>query len=92
MITNFYQIINMDSYYCLIKLKSSSAIVMYLFHNHNLLKYPLCIISDSSNVMHQLINSHDIFMQLSVSHILYLGQELYKAEVSLQFKQHYIQY
>lgn len=91
MINNIYQIINMDTYYCLIKLRSSSSIILYLFHSQYTFKYPLCLVSSSSSIMYKLMSLHDSFMSLSFGHVLYLGQELYKAEMSLKLSQDYIQ-
>ena len=76
-----------DDSYCLIKCVPRYKIWLALFQD----KYPICLISNSATIMHELIDAHDTFRTLSISHILYLGQEIYKAEISLTLGQNYVQ-
>ena len=80
----------MDQHYSLIQ-SAESNIILYLFHNKSLINYPICLISSSSNDIYQLISIHDIFLKLSLCHLLYLAQEVYKAELSSILGQQYIQ-
>lgn len=66
-------------------------IILCLFHNNNKSTYPIYLISNSSKKIFQLISIHNSFLNLSMSHYLYLGKELYKAEVALILGQDYIQ-
>ena len=46
---------------------------------------------NSAHIMYTLMGLHDTFQNLSTNHILYLGQEIYKAELSLNLGQQYTQ-
>ena len=85
------QLVKMDNYYCLIKFILPSSYILYLFDNRFIDKYPLCLASYSSNMICDLIDLHDVFIILSVKHTLYLGKELYKAEICSKLGQKYIQ-
>ena len=80
----------MDNYYSLIQLKSAN-IILYLFPSLSDRLYPLCLICQSSDQMYILMDFHDVFLRLSLYHVLYLGQEIYKVELSLKLGQQYTQ-
>ena len=83
----------MDSYYCVIKCisQSKSSLILYLFSSKYTNKYPVSLTSYSSKAIYQLMDLHDAFLFLSLRHILYLGQELYKAEICVKLGHQYIQ-
>nr|QVY58233.1 hypothetical protein [Eucheuma denticulatum] len=82
----------MDKYYCLIQVKTNYGVSMYFFClNKNMSQYPICISATSSQILYDLISLHYYLHHLSVVHYLYLGKELYKAELALYFQQEYIQ-
>ena len=83
----------MDNCYCLIRLINQKNITLYYFINMNKHKgnYPICLTGYRSEVIHKLISLHNDFNCLSINHCLYLGKELYKAELALIFHQEYIQ-
>lgn len=76
-----------DDIYCVIKYTPTNKMFLCLFQKH----YPICLIVHSARIMYVLIDIHDAFDKLSTSHLLYLGQEIYKAELSLALGQQYIQ-
>lgn len=85
-----------DDVYCIIKISKSKIIelyiIEYLLHNHNCHdSYPLCFMSDNSSLIIQLLNLYDDIALLSIQHALYLGQEVYKADIALITNQIYIQ-
>jgi len=85
----------MDNFYCLIRITSEHIISLYYFPiNHNVLgnTMPTCFTAKTANAMFELISSYRFFSkQISINHALYLGQELYKAEIALKLGQKYIQ-
>nr|QVY58435.1 hypothetical protein [Kappaphycus striatus] len=82
----------MDSHYCLIQVNINYGISIYFFYlDKNINQYPICITATSSRVLYYLISLHYYFRYLSVMHYLYLGKELYKAELALYFQQEYVQ-
>lgn len=84
----------MDKNYCLITVKSS-IIKLSLFIIVDAYRQHICQInfhSISSNRLFNLINKHCyISRYISFSHTLYLGKEIYKAQLSNSFQQKYIQ-
>nr|AOM64551.1 hypothetical protein Riqu_072 [Riquetophycus sp.] len=87
-----YHIIEMDNYYCLIRTKSLNINLYFFscrFDSTN--QYPICLTSNSSNKIYELMKYHNKFLNLSLTHLLYLGRELYKAELAIQIGQLYIQ-
>lgn len=84
-------ITKMDDYYCVINLICDQNIVLYIFEKQKTTLYPICLISFNSNKIFHLISIHNSFINFSLVHYLYLGKELYKAEISLKFGQQYIQ-
>nr|YP_010986024.1 hypothetical protein NDC12_pgp194 [Polyopes affinis]WOL36942.1 hypothetical protein [Polyopes affinis] len=85
----------MDDYYCSIRLYENKSITLFLFHNniisYKVNTYPICFTASSISLIHMLLSKHHYFKSFSVNHILYIGQELYKAELSLMFDQVYVQ-
>ena len=80
----------MDIYHCLIRTRFSY-IILYVYNYSYMVTSPICILSNSSITIYKLMNYHDQFLNFSSSHLLYLGRELYKAELSLKLGQQYIQ-
>ena len=85
----------MDYLYSLIKIKNKTGkIEVYFINMNNNQKsniYPLCFTAYNVNSIFLLLSLHDILLSLSVLHTLYLGKELFKAEISLIIGQQYIQ-
>nr|YP_009244292.1 hypothetical protein Gvag_079 [Gelidium vagum]AMK96534.1 hypothetical protein Gvag_079 [Gelidium vagum] len=84
--------IHIDQKYCLITaIQEDQQIIMY-YYDYSASDYPICFTSYQSSVLiYKLIYLYDDLNTLSIVHLLYLAQELYKAELSLYFKQIYIQ-
>nr|YP_009297969.1 hypothetical protein Plocam_071 [Plocamium cartilagineum]AOM67907.1 hypothetical protein Plocam_071 [Plocamium cartilagineum] len=81
----------MDDFYCLIRLVNGNKIVLFCFERVKCSIYPICFTASNLNYLHKLISMHDYFKNFSISHLLYLAQELNKAELALTFNQIYIQ-
>lgn len=86
----------MDTAYILIRVCSKKTIELHYFkcsvyYNDTINRYPICFTSDSIYLMFFLVSLHKEFSFLSTQHKLYLGKELYKAEISIQLNQQYIQ-
>nr|YP_009392649.1 hypothetical protein [Bostrychia tenella]ARW61211.1 hypothetical protein [Bostrychia tenella] len=86
----------MDTSYVLIRVYNQETIEVYYFKcntycNRTLYKYPICFTANNIHCMFILISLHNEFIFLSTQHKLYLGKELYKAEISIQLNQQYIQ-
>nr|YP_010485072.1 conserved hypothetical plastid protein [Hypnea cervicornis]UVW80766.1 conserved hypothetical plastid protein [Hypnea cervicornis] len=79
----------MDCNYCLISITQKLNISLYLFFSKD--NYPICITARRSNDIYHLMSLHKSFDFLSIEHCLYLGRELYKAELALVFNQEYVQ-
>ena len=83
-----------DNDYCLVYVKEDYIICSY-FAFSVLDKSSLCRINFSaisSDLLINLISQHKYFSQVvSISHALYLGREIYKAELSNVCKQLYVQ-
>ena len=83
-----------DHNYCIISLeKNSIQLSLFIIKNHNtkcVFQINFCAIS--SHEIFYLINQHkNISQHISFSHALYMGKEIYKAELSKIFQQIYIQ-
>nr|YP_009296228.1 hypothetical protein Sebd_076 [Sebdenia flabellata]AOM65163.1 hypothetical protein Sebd_076 [Sebdenia flabellata] len=84
----------MDNYYCTIRILNNKKISLYLWEseqNSKKMFYPICFTAAYSDLLYNLICSHYYLNDLSINHLLYIGQELYKAELSLTLNQKYIQ-
>jgi len=87
----------MDNYYCLIKIVQNKQRIEVYFVNSDcslkkfLYNYPMCFTANSLNNIILLLDSHDFINTLSLQHTLYIGKELYKAELALFSSQLYIQ-
>nr|YP_010986223.1 hypothetical protein UYL67_pgp197 [Pachymeniopsis lanceolata]WOL37141.1 hypothetical protein [Pachymeniopsis lanceolata] len=88
----------MDGFYCLIRLQKNRIISLCLFESiqanigsYNKKIYPICFTAVSADLMYILLSKHNLLKKFSINHILYIGQELYKAELSTVLKQVYIQ-
>lgn len=83
-----------DNDYSLISVKASLITLLY-FHHMCRKQYPLCKINFfavSSDTLMGLLTSHNNLSSLiSLSHALYIGKEVYKAELSRLCVQTYIQ-
>lgn len=83
----------MDKNYCLIQ-SNINNIILHYFSVISSVKtqiYPTCFIAKTTNSIYKLISLHCCFDTCSPSHLLYLGKELYKLELSSYLKQKYIQ-
>ena len=85
----------MDDYYCIIVL-FNNRITLYLWNSNKIKEdtqglYPICFTASSANILYSLITKHHIVQKLSLMHIFYLSQELYKAELCSFFSQKYTQ-
>ena len=84
----------LDDGYCIIYVKSNSVIYVCFIFN-KLDKSSICHINFcavSSSLLINLISQHKSLSQvISISHALYLGKEIYKAELSNICSQAYIQ-
>nr|QCI04473.1 hypothetical protein [Antithamnion hubbsii] len=90
----------MDSFYCLVRIVLHEKIALYCivkkdnfnyWNKSSIYLYPTCFTANSTNNIIKLLSLHDFFSISSFEHALYLGKELYKAEIALIFKQIYIQ-
>jgi len=89
----------MDNFYCLIKIiNNTEKIEIYCFRhfikisdNKTFNSYPLCFTAYDFNSIFLLLSLHYLLNLLSLPHILYLGKELFKAELALFSEQIYIQ-
>jgi len=85
----------MDNFYFLIRVISDEMIALYYFHhskNLQKIEMPICFTSKNAISMYQLLSYHVNFSRkISLSHALYLGQEIYKAELARVVGQVYIQ-
>lgn len=86
----------MDNLYFLIRVSSNQLIELYCIKyslnnlNYNYI-YPICFTASTSKNILYLLNFHKLVNYISIYHALYLGRELYKAEIALFTKQKYIQ-
>lgn len=85
---------SIDNDYCMISLKKETIIISY-FKYIQQKKFNICqvnFIALSSDSLFNLIIKHNLFFKyISLSHALYLGKEIYKAELSKTLLQKYVQ-
>ena len=84
----------LDNNYCIINLKNETVqLSLFIVNNRDI--YDICRINFyafSSNLLFSLIYRHHTISQyISLSHALYIGKEIYKAELSKVLKQTYLQ-
>lgn len=89
---SFNQLIGND--YCIVSLRKDEIIFSYFTFIHKS-KFNPCqvnFIALSSDSLFDLIIKHNLFVKsISVSHSLYIGKEIYKAELSKILLQRYVQ-
>lgn len=72
---------NIDQTYCLVNVsKKDETVILYVYRGCN---YPDCFTASKSIFIYRLISLHNIFYNFSISHLLCIAQELFKAEISL---------
>ena len=85
----------MNNYYCLIRLFNNTIVLNLIkINNYDIdtkKTFPICFSASSASILYRLIALHKEFYSLPLSHILYISQELYKAEMTIFFNQQYIQ-
>nr|YP_009395959.1 hypothetical protein [Dasya naccarioides]ARW65145.1 hypothetical protein [Dasya naccarioides] len=84
----------MDNGYFLIRVIKNFSIELYYFSsvkNNYIYKYPICFCANDIYLIIDLISLHDLINTISFTHLIYLGKELYKAELSIFYNQIYIQ-
>ncbi len=89
----------MDNTYCIIRNIYNKKIELCIYdiieNNINIntiyLKYPICCTASNTRQLFHLLNLIEKVAFLSPQHILYIGKELYKAEISVLIHQKYIQ-
>uniref|UniRef100_UPI00300296A1 Ycf91 n=1 Tax=Anunuuluaehu liula TaxID=3049639 RepID=UPI00300296A1 len=82
----------MDNSYCLIRLVLYENIALYCFQvKSKTYNYPICFTAHNADKLYKIIFIHKMLKNISLKHCIYLGQELYKAELCLKFGQEYIQ-
>lgn len=84
----------LDKDYCIIEVKHKIIIFSYFrpFLKNKNQYYQINFYSYSADVLCNLINQHNgLARSISLSHALYIGQEIYKAELSIILFQQYIQ-
>nr|YP_009399679.1 hypothetical protein [Digenea simplex]ARW69498.1 hypothetical protein [Digenea simplex] len=87
----------MNDNYCLIRTYTSKIIEFrYYFINNfmnNEYRYPICFTISFINLnqLFYILSLCSVFDNLSTRHKLYIGKELFKASISVNLKQHYIQ-
>lgn len=85
---------SIDSDYCIISSRNKGIVISY-FRCINKNKFKICqinFIASSSDLLFNLIVKHNLlFQSISLGHALYLGKEVYKAELAKIFLQIYIQ-
>lgn len=93
-VSNKYLDFCFDSNYCIISLnrgiiKLSLFIIISQYNNQ---KYQINFSANSSYLLFHLISQHSsLYKYISLNHVLYIGKEVYKAELSNIFHQIYIQ-
>lgn len=84
----------MDCSYFLIRVVKNFSIELYYYSskkNNYIYNYPICFCANDIHLIIDLLNLHDFINMISSTHLIYLGKELYKAELSIFFNQIYIQ-
>nr|YP_009394305.1 hypothetical protein [Leptosiphonia brodiei]ARW62867.1 hypothetical protein [Leptosiphonia brodiei] len=87
----------MDNNFFIVRVFQQTIIEIYFYNNNNLLKvdqcYPICFVfylGDFSQITYLLSLCDEIF-HCSTIHKFYLGKEIFKAQISIQLNQCYIQ-
>lgn len=83
-----------DNNYCVITVKNNLIVCSYFrFSENNFDQYSqINFSSPSADLLFDLMNEHNYLSQfISLGHALYLGKEIYKAELALILLQVYIQ-
>nr|YP_009395349.1 hypothetical protein [Polysiphonia infestans]ARW64329.1 hypothetical protein [Polysiphonia infestans] len=87
----------MDNSYFVIRISKQTKIEIYFYNYKTNFKsnnyYPICFIANSCDFQEiiNLLNSYAKFTNCSAIHNMYLGREVFKAQVSIQLNQIYIQ-
>nr|YP_009399475.1 hypothetical protein [Dictyomenia sonderi]ARW69081.1 hypothetical protein [Dictyomenia sonderi] len=85
----------MDNGYVIIRILNQEKIELYYFSqmNNSIHNYPVCFVVclKSCNQIFILLSIFVNVQQFCTYHKLYLGQEIYKANLSLNLRQLYIQ-
>lgn len=88
----------MDTSYVLVNICNKKTIELRYFnfkfniyYNCIIYRYPICFTAYNAHIMFSLMSLYKDLNFLSTQHKLYLGKELYKAEISIKLNQIYIQ-
>ena len=86
--------LNIDNNYSTFSFRKKHIVFsFFIIRDQN--KHFFCTVNfyaSSSTKLFALMNEYNsLFLSISLSHLLYIGQEIYKAEISKIFKQKYIQ-
>ena len=84
----------MDSSYFLLRVNKKNRIEVYYIKQRKdffVYNYPVCFLGYKVKTIYCLINLYEFSNSLSTVHLLYLGKELFKVEVSCFTLQEYIQ-
>nr|YP_009396163.1 hypothetical protein [Melanothamnus harveyi]ARW65432.1 hypothetical protein [Melanothamnus harveyi] len=87
----------MDNNYFVLRISEENSLKIY-FYNHNSFKYltlnyPICfnlLLNQDDQVIH-LLSIYEPVNKCSTLHKLYLGKEIFKAQLAIHFNQYYIQ-
>ena len=77
--------------YFIIRAIHDKNVILIFYYNASSSNYPACFTTSSSTLAFRLMCLCDCFNNLSISHLLYLSRELYKAELAIYMKQNYVQ-
>nr|YP_009397815.1 hypothetical protein [Sonderella linearis]ARW67001.1 hypothetical protein [Sonderella linearis] len=86
----------MDQNYNIICIGQNKFIELYYFnfntcYDTEIILYPVCFSAANTYLLFNLISLYNKFNIISTNHKLYLGKELFKAEVAIKINQIYIQ-
>lgn len=85
----------MNNYYCVIRLFNNTIVLNLIkinkYYTDTQRIFPICFSASSANILYKLVILHKEFYSLSLNHILYISQELHKAEIAIFLNQQYIQ-
>lgn len=85
----------MDNYYCLIRLHKNIIVLSVIQNKNHYIDMkpmlPICFSASSAYTLYRLAIMHKVFYSLSIIHIMYISQEIYKAELAIFLNQKYIQ-
>nr|YP_009391408.1 hypothetical protein [Platysiphonia delicata]ARW59552.1 hypothetical protein [Platysiphonia delicata] len=84
----------MDSSYFLIRVTEKNKIEVYYIKSKKdifIYNYPICFIGCNIKIIYSIINLYEFSNSLSIVHLLYLGKELFKIEISSFTLQDYVQ-